>query len=208
MAEFNMMIADPNAAFLLITFGVYGVILEATNPGGIIPGAFGAICFILGIFSLNMLPVDYTGLGLMGLGIVFMASEAFIPSFGALGIIGAGAFAVGGSMLVDEEVYGSGVSWWVIGITSAITLGTILYIMNIYVKARKSPVSTGMEGLKNSIGEIKKWSGNKGEILASGTIWQAESKSDYKFKKGDEIQIANVDGVYLIIEPVTKTKEN
>ncbi len=205
MTEFNMIIADPNAAFLLITFGVYGIILEATSPGGIIPGAFGAICFILGIFSLNMLPVDYDGLMLMGLGVVFMASEAFIPAFGALGIIGAVAFAIGGSMLIDKEVYGSGVSWWVIGITSAMTLGTILYIMNIYIKARKTPVSTGMEGLKNSVGEVKKWSGNKGEILASGTIWQAESKSEYKFKKGDEIQITDVNGVHLIIEP---KKEN
>ncbi len=206
MTEFNMILADPNAAFLLITFGVYGIILELTNPGGFVPGVFGAICFILGIFSLNMLPVDFTGLGLMGLGVVFMASEAFIPSFGALGIGGAIAFAAGGSMLVDKEIYGSGVSWWVIGVTSAITLGTILYIMNIYIKARKQPVSTGAEGLKNSTGEVISWDGDKGVVLTSGTRWQAHTTTENNFNEGDEVSITKIDGVHLIIEP--KTKEN
>ncbi len=205
MTEFNMILADPNAAFLLITFGVYGIILELTNPGGFVPGVFGAICFILGIMSLNMLPVDFTGLGLMGLGVVFMASEAFIPSFGALGIGGAIAFAIGGSMLVDKEIYGSGVSWWVIGTTSAITLGTILYIMNIYIKARKQPVSTGAEGLKNSTAEVISWDGDNGVVLTSGTRWQARTKTKSNFKEGDEVSITEIDGVHLIIE---SKKEN
>ena len=48
--------------------GVYGLIFEFSNPGVVAPGVIGAICLVLGLYALNMLPVDYTGLALMLLG--------------------------------------------------------------------------------------------------------------------------------------------
>ena len=201
MMEFQEIIGNPNVTFLLLTFGVYGMIFEAANPGGILPGAFGVICFILGIFGLNMLPINYTGLGLMGLGVSFITAEAFVPSFGALGIGGAIAFAIGGSMLVDETVYGSGVSWWIIGATTLATIGIILLVMKMFLESRRRPVSTGIEALKGASGEIVHWSKNHVEVLASGTRWKASCTKDYNFKKGDKINIVDIDKLCLIIEP-------
>ena len=60
--------------------GLYGLIFEFSNPGVIAPGVIGAVALVLGLFALNMLPVDYTGLAPMFLGIAFLIAEAFTPT--------------------------------------------------------------------------------------------------------------------------------
>ncbi len=55
------MITDPNIAFILMTLGVYGLILEFYNPGTFIPGTIGAICLIIALYALNVLPVTAAG---------------------------------------------------------------------------------------------------------------------------------------------------
>ena len=56
-----------------------------------------------------MLPVNYAGLALVLLGIAFFVAEAFVPSYGALGIGGVVAFAFGALMLIDTDVPGFGI---------------------------------------------------------------------------------------------------
>ena len=63
------MITDPNVAFILMIVGLFGLVFEFSTPGAVAPGVIGAICLVLGLYALNMLPVDYTGLALMLLGI-------------------------------------------------------------------------------------------------------------------------------------------
>nr|WP_241546752.1 NfeD family protein [Thiohalobacter thiocyanaticus] len=103
-------IADPNIAYILILLGFYGLLLEFYNPGFIVPGVVGAISLILALFALQVLPVNYAGLGLIILGIIFMSAEAFVPSFGALGIGGLIAFVIGSIMLIDTDAPGYGIS--------------------------------------------------------------------------------------------------
>ena len=201
MLEIQQIITDPNLTFLLLTFGVYGIIFEAVSPGGFVPGIFGAICFITGLLALTMLPINYDGLMLMALGVLFMSSEAFIPSFGILALCGMIAFALGGSSLIDIEVHGFGVSPWVIGGTTLLTLAVTIFIMNIYIKSRKKPVSTGTEGLKGAKGKIINWSELEGEVLSSGAVWKAKSLKPYKLNKDDKIKVIDIEKLCLIIEP-------
>ena len=84
-------ITDPNVAFILMIVGAYGLIFEFSNPGTVAPGVIGTICLILGLYALNMLPVDYTGLALMLLGLAFLIAEAFNPTV-VLGLGGLVAF--------------------------------------------------------------------------------------------------------------------
>ena len=98
-------ITDPNIAFLLLLLGVYGLIFEFSHPGIFAPGVVGAISLLLGLFALSIIPVDLAGLGLTVLGLALMVAEAFVPSFGALGIGGAVAFVLGAMMTFDTPGY-------------------------------------------------------------------------------------------------------
>ena len=97
------MISDPNVAYLLLLLGFYGLVYELANPGVFLPGVAGGISLLLALYAFQILPINYSGFALMILGLLFMVSEAFIPSFGSLGIGGVVAFAVGSLILMDDE---------------------------------------------------------------------------------------------------------
>jgi membrane-bound serine protease (ClpP class) len=84
-SRFLATITDPSVALILITIGMYGLFFEFANPGLALPGVAGAISLMLGLFALQLLPVDFAGLGLILLGIAFLIAEIFLPTFGTLG---------------------------------------------------------------------------------------------------------------------------
>jgi membrane-bound serine protease (ClpP class) len=96
-------ITNPNVAYVLMLLGIYGLFFELANPGFVLPGVIGAISLLLALYALQVLPVNYAGLGLIFLGIIFMTAEMFAPSFGALGIGGIISFIVGSIILFDKE---------------------------------------------------------------------------------------------------------
>ncbi|MCE9507622.1 MAG: nodulation protein NfeD [Alphaproteobacteria bacterium] len=195
-------ITNPNITFLLMTIGMYGLIYEFSNPGAFFPGIMGGICLLLGLFALNVLPVNYAGLLLILLGVGCMTAEAFVPSFGVLGIGGAAAFAIGGMILIDSGVPGFGVSPWLVASLTLTSLGILSVLLTMIMRARKRPVATGAEGLRGETGEIVRWSRKEGEVLAAGSVWQARSSLEYILKKGDKVKVVGIDGLCLIVQPV------
>ena len=99
-------IANPSFALILMMIGIYGLIFEFSSPGFGVAGIIGAICLLLALFALQMLPVNYAGLALLVLGLALLAAELVSPSFGVLGIGGIIAFIAGGVLLFDTDVPG------------------------------------------------------------------------------------------------------
>src|SRR5438477_379186 len=71
-ARFLAIITEPSVALILMMLGVYGLLFEFTNPGFVLPGVIGGIALLIGLFALNMPPVNYAGLALVMLGLSFM----------------------------------------------------------------------------------------------------------------------------------------
>src|SRR5208282_1383996 len=94
-SRFLAVITDPSVALILMMLGVYALFFEFSNPGYVLPGVVGAICLCVGLFALNMLPVNYAGLTLVLLGLAFLIAEVFLPSYGSLGVGGVIAFVIG-----------------------------------------------------------------------------------------------------------------
>ncbi|HYH41680.1 MAG TPA: nodulation protein NfeD, partial [Burkholderiales bacterium] len=98
-----MVITNPSVAMILMMIGIYGLIFEFMNPGFVLPGVLGGICLVVALYAFQLLPVDYAGVLLVLLGIAFIVAEAFVPSFGALGIGGIAAMVIGMIVMIDPE---------------------------------------------------------------------------------------------------------
>ncbi len=200
--ELLELIAHPNVAFMLMTLGSYGLIYECINPGAIVPGVIGLISFILGLFAMNVLPIDYTGLALMLVGIALMIGEAFAPTFGALGIGGAISFAVGSTMLIDSVDPNFGIDPWLIAGTTLASLGFLSVLLTVALRAQRLPPTTGIEEMKAAVAEVISWSQGQGEVRVTGEIWKASAASpEFIIDKGDKVKIVEIDGLRLIVKP-------
>src|SRR5205814_9437348 len=141
-SRFLAVITDPNVALILLLIGVYGLIFEFTSPGAVAPGVVGTICLLLGLYALNLLPINYAGLALMLVGIALLAVEAFTPTV-VIGLGGVIAFVLGAMMLFRIEAPGYRLSWPVIGIVAAMFAGLVVAVLGSLRRARKGPVRVG-----------------------------------------------------------------
>jgi len=147
-------VTDPNVALILLTIGMYGLFFEFANPGFVLPGVAGAICLLIGLFALQLLPISYTGLALIFLGIAFLIAEAFLPTFGTLGFGGIVAFAAGALMLIDTDQPGYGIPVSTVIAISAAGAVFVFFVASFAYRARHRPVVSGGEALVGSFGEI------------------------------------------------------
>ncbi|MDD9900937.1 MAG: nodulation protein NfeD [Alphaproteobacteria bacterium] len=194
-------ISHPNVAFLLMSIGGYGLIYEMANPGAFFPGVIGAISLLLALYAMNVLPVNYTGVLLIFLGIALMTGEAFVPSFGVLGIGGAIAFAGGAIMLIDSSTPGFGVDPWLIALLTALSIGMLSFLLSMLVKSHNKTPETGQEELLSAIGEVVTWLDGKGDVRVTGEVWQARTEDALIIKAGDKVKVVKIEGLCLIVEP-------
>jgi membrane-bound serine protease (ClpP class) len=193
-----LVISDPNVAYILILLGVYGLIYELANPGFFLPGVAGGISLLLALYAFQILPVNYTGLALIFLGILFLISEAFIPSFGSLGIGGIVAFGIGSLILMEEKSLR--ISPFLIAGTTIISAGCILWLTGRIYTIRNKKIRTGAEALIGMTGEAIYDFDGSGRIWLLGESWQV--KANGRVRKGEEVKIIAQDGLKLTVERV------
>jgi len=198
-------ITDPNVAYILLLIGIYGLIFEFWNPGAIIPGTVGAICLLLALFAFQALPINYAGFALIILGVIFMVAEAFVPSFGALGIGGVAAFVIGSIILMDTDVPGFGVSLPLIGSIALVSSALFAIVLVMVYKARQRPVVSGQEELVGAIAEATQDFEQQGYVHLHGESWKAISSTPVK--KGEKIRVTKLDGLTVYVEPVRNNNE-
>lgn len=196
ISRFLRVITDPNIAFILMLVGIYGLIFEFSSPGAVAPGVIGTICLLLGLYALNMLPVNYAGLGLILLGITLLVIEVFNPTV-VIGLGGTTAFVLGAVMLFEIEEPGFRLSWPVIGVAATIFIGLILVVLGSLRRARKGPVRLGAQAMRGLSAEILDWSESEGHVFIQGERWQARGTE--AFKPGEVVEVANVVDLTLFV---------
>lgn len=201
-ARFLGVITNPNIAYVLMLIGIYGIIFEMISPGTIFPGVIGAIALIIGLFALNLLPINYAGAGLVLLGIALMVGEAFAPSFGVLGIGGAIAFALG-SLFMFDDVPGFELSLSVVLTATAASAALLAVMLAAVVRAHRRKVVSGEPAMIGSTGEVLMWSGVTGQVHLHGERWQA--RSDQPIATGECVRVIGRDNLVLVVEPETPT---
>jgi len=194
-------ITNPNIAYILMMIGVYGLILEFYNPGGILPGTVGAICLMLALYSFQLLPVNYAGMGLILLGVALMVAEAFQPSFGVLGLGGLVAFVIGSIVLMDTQLPAFTIYLSVILTFTVVTALVFSLVVGMALRARRRPVVSGAEQM---VGQIATISTLLDDRLAMASVhsesWRARSVTALHI--GQKVKIKAIDGLTLDVEPI------
>jgi membrane-bound serine protease (ClpP class) len=188
-------IADPNIAYLLMMAGLLGLYIEFTNPGVVFPGVAGAICLLLALTALHVLPVNTSGLALVLLGLALLVAEAFVPAFGLLGIGGVVAFVIGSLFLFDTAgtgvVLDRGLVFGVGGAVAAIMLGLTVLV----VRSQRARVAYGPEGMIGQTGVARDRLARAGTVVIRGEYWAADS--DEEVEEGERVEVTAVSGLRL-----------
>lgn len=193
-------IGDPGIAYILLLLGIYGLLYEFSNPGMLFPGVIGGICLLLALFALQLMPVNYVGLALILLGIGFMLAEAFLPSFGALGVGGVIAFVLGSVMLIDTDLPGYGISWSLVVPLAAVSALFSFAVAGLALRARRRPVLTGGEELPGMEGEALEDIATEGWARVHGERWRVKSR--VPLPRGARVRVAARHGLTLEVEPI------
>jgi membrane-bound serine protease (ClpP class) len=194
-------IANPNIAYLLMMAGILGLYFEFSSPGVIFPGVAGAICLLLAFASLQVLPFNYVGLILILLGIGMLIAEAFMPSFGVLGVGGIVALTFGSLLIFDPESTGLALDRSIV-FTAVGTLGSFVLIISYLVfRSQRSRPTLGVEGLMGEIGEVRGALIPRGKIFVHGEYWNAEA--DGEIAAGERVEVVGIDGMTLRVKRVS-----
>lgn len=188
-------IANPQVAVVLLMVGILGLFFELSNPGLALPGVAGVICLLLGLYAFQMLPVNWAGVGLIIAGATLMIAEAFLPSFGVIGIGGVVAFVLGGLFLTDTGVPGFDLSIpFLIGV-AIVSLIILFIVATMAVRAHKHRVVSGREEMLGLEGVVTMVSPSLAYADVRGESWRIRSRDSVAV--GDTVRVTEMDGLTL-----------
>jgi membrane-bound serine protease (ClpP class) len=195
-------LSHPQIALMLLSLGSIGLLVELYNPGLIFPGVVGALALLLAFYSLQTLPVNYTGLLLIGLGMVMFILEIKVTSFGMLILGGIVSMSLGALMLIDSPEEYLRIPLATIVLVVGTTAGLFLFVVGAAVRSvGRKPVS-GREGMLGAIGMVRGRIEPTGTVFVHGTLWSARSASPIEV--GEIVRVIGIEGMRLTVEKVTE----
>lgn len=192
-------IANPSFALILMMIGIYGLMFEFSSPGFGVAGVTGAICLLLALFALQMLPVNYAGLALILLGMALFAAELLTPAFGVLGIGGAVAFIAGGLLLFDRDVPGMGLPLPLIFGLAASSAALVLFGGGMALRARRRPVVSGQEEMIGATAQVLAVGESGTWAMVHGERWKVQGTEP--LRPGQRIRVVAMNGLTLEVRP-------
>ena len=193
-------IMDPNVAFILFAIGMLALYVEFNHPGAILPGVVGFIFVLLAIFAFNILPTRYAALILIVAAFVMFILDAKFATHGVLTVGGIALMILGALLLVDAPIPEMRVRL-VTALAVSVPIGLItVFLVGLVIKARRSKVVTGQQGLIGEIGVAQSALQPEGKVFVHGEIWDAVSSANVA--PGQRVQVKRIDGLRLEVEPV------
>jgi membrane-bound serine protease (ClpP class) len=203
--SFLLTITNPTIAYILLSMGSLGLLLELYNPGSVFPGVIGGICLLLAFFALGTLPLNFAGLALLAFGLLLFGLEPFLTAHGILAAGGAIAFVFGSLLLINApDAPFLQVSVFAIAGVTAVLLGFFLVIVTAVLRSRRRKVVTGREGLIGASGVVRRdiEPGRSGIVLVQGELWQAVAP-DGRLSVGERVTVQSLDGLLLTVRRAT-----
>ncbi|NLW07081.1 MAG: nodulation protein NfeD [Clostridia bacterium] len=192
-------VSEPNIAYLLMTIGTLGLILELYHPGAIFPGVAGGISLLLGLYALGSLNAHFSGILLLLLGLGLMAAEVFVVSHGLLATGGIVSFALGSFLLFSKTNPAFlKVSIPLIVVTALLLAAAVALLLRAVIRVQRRQAFSGRESVQGKKGLALTDLNPTGTILFEGERWQAESIEP--LPKGATVMITEMEGLKLKVK--------
>jgi membrane-bound serine protease (ClpP class) len=197
-------IVEPDMFFLLLILGTLGLYAEFTHPGAVIPGVVGAICSVLALYAMHLLPVNIAGVLLILTAVTLFVLEAKFTSHGVLLLGGVIAMVFGAIFLIRSPLTTGGVS---LGMAVAVTLpfaAISVFLMRLVLRSRRWKPAAGAEELLSeqgiAVAGLKR--GEEGMIRIHGETWRAVSSEDVA--AGSPVRVRRIEGLKLHVVPASE----
>jgi len=193
------MLADPNVAYMLLLLGAAGLFFEISTPGAVLPGVIGGISLLLGLYALQLLPVNYAGLALIVLAIILFIAEVKVTSYGALTIGGIIAMILGALMLFEAPPPLPGLSLWVVVPSTLLVAAFFVFLVGAALKTLAQHPYSGREGLLQKVGvALTPIDQKQGKVFVAGERWDAHSEEP--IEQGVAVEVVQIDGMTLLVK--------
>jgi membrane-bound serine protease (ClpP class) len=199
--SFLLQISDPTIAYILLSIGMLGLLIELLHPGVVFPGVLGGVCLLLGVYSLGVLGANYAGLLLMVLAFALFVAEIFTSTFGLL-FAGGMVSLVAGSLLLFSGTPFEVTPWVLWTVVGSIAVVCLL-VLTAIIRAQRRPVNTGREGLIGQTAVVRGALDPRGTVFVEGEIWNAWLEAG-QASPGDEVVVVGVDGLKLKVAGKSK----
>jgi len=198
--QFSQLFLRPEVMFILMLMVIYGIIGELSSPGAILPGIVGAIALILVLYMSSILPVNVTGLVLIGLAIALFITDIFSPTHGVLTAGGIVSFFLGALMLFSHVGPGFGLPLsWIVPAT-LVTAAFFIFVVGKGIRAQFKPAQTGREAmLGRTVNALSRIDAQGGRVFIEGENWNAASKTPVE--AGQPVEITGIEGLTLQVKP-------
>jgi membrane-bound serine protease (ClpP class) len=200
-----MVIADPQVAYLLLMFGLLGLLVEVMSPGAVVPGVAGSVSLVVALYAFSVLPVSWTGGLLIAIAIGLFIAEAFAQSYGLLTIGGVVTLILGSSMLIDAPVPELRIGLELVVPTAILLAAVSLLLATRAYRLRRLGVRTGVEALVGELGELVQGihaPGGEGKVFVHGELWNATA--DQPLPDGKQVRIERAVGHRLHVAPANR----
>jgi membrane-bound serine protease (ClpP class) len=192
-------ISNPDLAYILMTIGMAGIMVEIYSPGLIFPGVVGAISLLLGLYSLGTLNAYWGGVLLIILAFALFVAEAFISSHGLLGAGGIVSFVSGSLLLFSGGPPGIGINIGLIVTTTLILTALVVLLVIAIVRGQKRAITTGNQFLIGKEAVVRTDLQPEGMVFVAGELWRAVA-ADEPIKAGERVSITEIDGLKLKVK--------
>jgi membrane-bound serine protease (ClpP class) len=193
-------VAHPNIAYILLTLGFLGLYFELATPGAVLPGVVGAICLLLGFYALSVLPIDFAGVALLLLAVLFFLAEIKVTSYGLLTVAGTVCLVLGSLMLFETPEPALRVSLSLIAAVAGSVVVAAVFLMTLVLRTHRSPVRTGSEGLVGERGVARTPLEPAGKAFVHGELWSAVAEQP--LEAGQPLEVVSVEGLTLRVRPL------
>jgi membrane-bound serine protease (ClpP class) len=202
VTRFFNFLANPDVAVLLVMAGLLGLYIEFQQPGMILPGVAGLICLVIAAIAFQILPFSWIGLLLMLLGLGLVATEVFVPAFGALFAAGIACFLLGGSLLFDlPELSDLTVSFWSVLVPSVAGFALFAAVAVFAVgRTLLRAQTTGVSEMLGLVGKSATSLAPEGKVFVRGEYWTAQA--DEEIPAGARVEVTAVEGMRLRVRRV------
>jgi membrane-bound serine protease (ClpP class) len=190
---------EPDIAFILLAIGALALYTEFNHPGAVIPGTVGVVFILLAVFALHLLPIRFAAVVLILASFVLFALEAKFVTHGVLAIGGITTLVIGALLLVDAPIPEMRVKL-ATALAVSIPVGLItVFLMTVALRARRSKVTTGAEGLVGEVAIAQTALAPVGKVFVHGELWDAVASANVP--AGDKVVVEKVEGLQLRVQP-------